>query len=217
LQAAVGKLEKERAEHNKNMQLKNDERKKTKAELEKRNQEFAKLQADKTKAFEEALAATKARDDEIEKLKQQIATLTDTNAKVVQNSQAKEKDLVTALNKIKEKIEPVDRDKFDLPKGKILSIDRTGTTTYVDLGSGDRVKPGLTFSIFTPGLDGKRNSKEPKGSLEIVSLDTRDKHLSLARITETRSPTRDPIQKNDLIYNPAWTPNMRQHVVIAGL
>src|SRR5262249_15647765 len=42
-------------------------------------------------------------------------------------------------------------------------------------------------------------------------------HLSEAKVTDVRNPTREPILAGDLLYNPAWSPNMREHVAIAGL
>ena len=69
--------------------------------------------------------------------------------------------------------------------------------------------------MFSRGADGKRSSREPKGSLEIV--EPISDHLSRAKITEVRNPSRDPILASDLLYNPAWSPNMREHVAIVGL
>src|SRR5262249_45220945 len=42
-------------------------------------------------------------------------------------------------------------------------------------------------------------------------------HLASARITDVKSPTRDPILTGDELYNPAWSPGLREHVAVAGL
>src|SRR5262249_6772937 len=56
--------------------------------------------------------------------------------------------------------------------------------------------------------------REGKATLEVVSV--LSDHVSQARITSWRDRERDPVLKGDLLFNPAWSPNMRQHVAIAG-
>jgi hypothetical protein len=42
-------------------------------------------------------------------------------------------------------------------------------------------------------------------------------HLSRARVTELSDPNREPILTGDLLLNPTWSPNLKQHVAVAGL
>lgn len=114
--------------------------------------------------------------------------------------------------KLEERIQQIDLLGYDQPKGKITNLDREAKTAYLNLGTADMVRPGLTFSVFSPGQY-KANAPR-KGSVEVVNVI--DKHLSLAKVTEVRSPTRDPLLSNDLLYNPTWTPGLREHVAIAG-
>src|SRR5207249_11854766 len=155
------------------------------------------------------------RDEEIDKLKNQIANTDASNKKALENLQRQLKDLELQRVKLQAQLKPIDWEQLDQPKGRIVRIDRTGATAHVDVGLADRAKPGLTFSVFSRGADGKRSSREPKGSLEIV--EPVSDHLSRAKITEVRNPSRDPILSSDLLYNPAWSPNMREHVAIVGL
>ena len=124
--------------------------------------------------------------------------------------------------KFEEKIPQIDIIAYDQPKGQITRLDRTGRTAYLNLGSADFAKPGLTFSVFSPGQ--YKANAERKGSVEIVQI--LDKHLSMAKVTEPdpasgnpkdiQKAARDPLLSNDLLYNPTWTPGLREHVAIAG-
>lgn len=96
---------------------------------------------------------------------------------------------------------------------KIVRMDNRGTM-YINLGSSDRVKPQLTFTVHGRGLDGRPNPQS-KGSIEVVSVV--GPHLSQARITSVKNSNRDPIVENDFVYNPSWNPNIKKHVAVAGI
>jgi hypothetical protein len=97
---------------------------------------------------------------------------------------------------------------------KIVRMDQRGTRPYINLGSADRVRPQLTFSIHSLGLDGKM-SPESKGTLEVVTI--LGDHLSQTRITGVKDPNKNPILEGDVLYNPLWNPSLKKHVAIAGL
>jgi hypothetical protein len=97
---------------------------------------------------------------------------------------------------------------------KIVKMDTRGTRPYINLGSGDHVKPQLTFSIHGVGLDGRPVSQS-KGTLEVVNVI--GDHLSQARITSVKDPNRDPILQGDILYNPSWNPQIQKHVALAGV
>jgi hypothetical protein len=97
---------------------------------------------------------------------------------------------------------------------KIVEMDRRGTNPYINLGSADRVKSQLTFSIHGISADGQINP-QPKGTLEVVNVI--NDHLSQTRITAVTDRNRDPILKGDVIYNPSWNPTIPKHVAIAGI
>jgi hypothetical protein len=112
----------------------------------------------------------------------------------------------------------------DLPKGKIVRVDATGTMPFINLGWADNLKTQVTFSIHGRGPDGKA-LPDPKGSLEVVRIV--GDHLAQTRIINLRDPYGDPVmpsrndpdmpgRSGDLIFNPAWSPHVKQHVAIAG-
>jgi hypothetical protein len=149
------------------------------------------------RATEDAKNETKKRDEEIAKLK------ADLKAEIERRK---------ILDAKYVKVNPLD---YQEPWGKIIRLERAGGMAYINLGSADKVKPQLTFSIATKGLDGKAAPGQRKGSLEVVRVV--DRNLSLAKITNVRDPFNDPIMTGDLLFNPAWSPNQHQHVAIAGI
>jgi len=96
----------------------------------------------------------------------------------------------------------------------ITSVNRGGDMPYIGLGSADGLRRQVTFSIFGKGVDG-RPLKEPKGKLEVIRIT--GEHSAQAQITELRDERRDPVLPGDFIYNPAWNPNLKQHVVLVGI
>jgi hypothetical protein len=122
---------------------------------------------------------------------------------------------------------------YEQPKGKIDAIDRESRFAYINIGASENVKPLLTFSVYSPGPEGKvdlykaegtqaevdkkRAAHEPvpKGTLEVVSI--LGPHSSKARITNVRDMNRDPIMRGDMIFNPIWSPNQNMHVAVTGL
>lgn len=112
-----------------------------------------------------------------------------------------------------DKVAGIDMLALDRPKGKITRLDHSGSIAYINLGRADNVQPGLTFAVFGPG-DSKGNA-QPKGKLEVVRVIA--SHQSMARVTETANPTRDPLIANDDLYNPSWMPGQHEHIAIAGM
>jgi len=97
---------------------------------------------------------------------------------------------------------------------RIVEIDRTGKSPYINLGRADKIAPQVTFSIHAVGPDGKLNPN-PKGTLEVVEV--RGEKMARTRITSIRNEKTDPIIKGDRLFNPTWDPYRRKRVAIAGL
>jgi len=167
------------------------------------------------KKLEDALPDNAKDKETIKKLQEDYAKLdAQYKAEIEKNKQA--------VAQLKERIGIVDLLAKEQPKGKIFRLDSGGRIAYLDLGAKDYIKPGLTFSIFSPGKyrlskydDVKGDEDTRKGTLEVIRVV--DDRSSEARITWTRNPVQDPILQGDLLYNPAWTPGQREHVAIAGI
>jgi hypothetical protein len=104
----------------------------------------------------------------------------------------------------------------EIAKGSIIKMDRVNNLAYVNLGRVDNVRPGVTFAVLPAGSTGKAAaSRERKGAIEIVEV--LEDHLSTAKILEAVNASRDPLLPGDLLFNPAWNPNQRTHVALAGI
>jgi hypothetical protein len=116
---------------------------------------------------------------------------------------------------LEEKLTPPDLLKFTEPKGKVVRLDPKGEVAWINVGSADNIRPNqdLTFSVFGAGQGGKADNIR-KGAIQVVDIVA--PHLSMAKITEVVDPGHYPIVTGDLLINPAWNPQARQHVAIAG-
>jgi hypothetical protein len=188
------------------------------------------IEAAKGEAQTTANAIGAEKDAKAEEYKKQVAEL-----QKQMEALAKENKLMDqALKKFADQNQVVNTLDSDQPKGHVSYIDKTGATPFIDLGSEDRVYEQLTFSVYGIGVDGKPISydladksgkvvmgtdgkplKEGKATVEIVSV--LGPHLSQVRVTSLRDGNRDPIMRGDLLYNPVWDPNLKQHVAIGGL
>jgi len=97
---------------------------------------------------------------------------------------------------------------------QVVYLDKTGAMPYINLGSRDRVRPQMTFSIHGVLPDGSLNPI-PKGTLEVVRIMRED--MSQAKITSTTDAKKDPILKGDRLFHATWDPDKKTRVVIAGL
>jgi hypothetical protein len=172
------------------------------------------------KGFEAQLKEIDNRGDkapkEFEDLRKQMADLNKQNQKLT-------KDLADARKTIKERGYEVAvaaaKAEVDVSRinpdnlAKIASINPGGDMPYINLGSADNLKRQATFSIYGKGIDGKP-LRDPKGKLEVIRIT--GPHMAQCRITELRDERRDPVLPGDFIYNPAWNPNLKQHVAIVG-
>ncbi|MFL5241274.1 MAG: hypothetical protein ACJ8FY_04140 [Gemmataceae bacterium] len=151
----------------------------------------------------EATAKTKgSSDEEVAKIKKENDRL----LKQIKQMDDKNKNLERQIPKIS-------RIDLDQPKAKVESLDKTGRVAYIDVGSADNARPQLTFRVVGTTPDGKPGKE--KGSLEITRVI--GAHQSQARITDVTDANREPVLAGDLLYNPAWSPNLQKHIAIAGI
>jgi hypothetical protein len=81
---------------------------------------------------------------------------------------------------------------------------------YISLGAKDRVKPGLTFAVYS-STRGIPESGKGKATIEVTSVfDT----TSEARVTSTTPG--DPIVENDIIANPVYDRRRQFNFAVAG-
>jgi len=96
------------------------------------------------------------------------------------------------------------------PDGKIMLIDDQTKIVHLNIGSDDRVYPGLTFSVYDKNMP---IPKDGKGKAEITVFDV-GKNISAARIT--RSEIKRPIILDDIVANLIWNSYKTNVFVVAG-
>jgi hypothetical protein len=116
--------------------------------------------------------------------------------------------------RLQDKLAPPNVEGFDRPKGRIVGIGPHSSNAYIDIGSADNVKPGLTFSVFGVGPDGKAE-RERKGTITVVRV--LQPHMSEGSIAEDAGAGKNPMLRGDFLFNPAWNSNLREHIAIAGI
>ena len=134
---------------------------------------------------------------------------------------ARIKELEGRLGELNDRLALLDKKQQEAPSGgkpiptdyKIVEMDRSGKEPFINLGTSDNVRPGLTFSIHGRGPDG-RPTPASKGTLEVINVV--NDHLSQAQVVSVKDADKDPILPGDYLYNPVFKPGGEQHVVIAG-
>jgi hypothetical protein len=200
--------------------------------------------AEKDKAIQAAhdriAAVTKDLDTRLTDEKTKMAA----EKKLIEQKVQEETDKLAEFRKeLKEKHEASAQVRFDEKSPKVLRADVNSDTVFIDVGEGDRVTPGLTFNVYERGPGGKP-SLSPKASIEVIG--TVGKGVSMARIKRVAKPeigrvkkdgnqatfeeeeywitdprdfwkNRNPIQKDDLLNNPAYSRDRVIHVFLAGM
>ncbi|MGL6073973.1 MAG: hypothetical protein ACRC8S_07415 [Fimbriiglobus sp.] len=123
------------------------------------------------------------------------------------------------------------QDPFEFEKhhGRITA--RKGNVVYIDLGSADRVRAGLTFTVQpsdTPerGIDSRKESRKnsdgklevtirTKGTIEVTEV--LGDHLSQGRVSGETDPIRESLMVGDTLYNAAWRKGSSERVALFGV
>jgi hypothetical protein len=112
----------------------------------------------------------------------------------------------TVLNAI-----PTD-DRVDSFDGRILSVNEIDRTVLVACGTTTGLRPGLQFSVFSPG-DPQPQLGDAKATVEVVAIESD----SLVRCRVRRDETRDPILPGDVVATSLWSPGAPLEVVVVGV
>jgi len=85
-------------------------------------------------------------------------------------------------------------DRVDSFDGRILSVNEIDRTVLVACGTTTGLRPGLQFSVFSPG-DPQPQLGDAKATVEVVAIESD----SLVRCRVRRDATRDPILPGDVV------------------
>ncbi len=198
-----------------------------KGELEDTQKGKKALQDDLAKIEGDYKALADKREQEFKKYRQELDALTkqiggdrkkanetkEDTEKQIAGLNRKLKELRTSYDRVSAEIKPVNLLDHAKSLGQVVAIGTEGDNVYINLGTSDNIQPQLTFSVFSNGSF--RANRSPKASIEVLAAV--QPHLSRAHITWLRDRGRDPIVPGDQLYNPAWSPNRKTHIAIAGL
>jgi hypothetical protein len=108
------------------------------------------------------------------------------------------------------------RDEYALRDATIIGIDSAENNVYLDIGSKQKVREGLTFEVFSEvnAIRPDPNTGEypgAKASLEVIKV---DRDSSVARIT--REKRGNPVVKGDVVANAVFDPNKQYTMLVYG-
>ena len=154
--------------------------------------------------LEDQLATTRA---SFEEVKEQM-----NNGFAVRDEQIEE--LTLANRRLTRELAQRDTGAFPTPDGKIVSLQRSSDTVYLDIGSRQNLRPGVTFSVYDKEKVGPTGGdfSALKGSIEVLSV---EENISEARITEVT--TIEPLSVGDVVFSPAWSPGRKSQFAFVGM
>ncbi|MDB4863592.1 MAG: hypothetical protein ACJZ8Y_08075 [Pirellulaceae bacterium] len=104
-------------------------------------------------------------------------------------------------------------ERFEIPDGKITSINEASGTVWINVGSSDDLKPLTTFSVYPKTQLGvMRGPEDIKGRIEVLKIIDGD--FAECRIVE--DSINDPILLGDQIYSPLWQRGISVHFALVG-
>ncbi len=158
---------------------------------------------------------TKARDEAKSEYANQIAEEKNKQASLVSANQGLS-GRVTELQKQLDAFRITPKDASLLVDGTIIDLAATKDQVFISLGTKDRVRPGMTFEVYSDATaimyDPKTDRQTPGyASVEIIKVgDT----TSTARVT--RKAPRKSIAKGDVIANAVYSPTYQYKFLVHG-
>lgn len=199
-----------------------------KKSLAKLNADYVNLQNQKQKAFLDLQTAFQAENKRVEDAEKKMQAAIEEREKRLTGLELEKKDLELSsarlkrekgeqdkeVNRLRGIQDPVNLLETGTARGKIVRLDRSGNLVWINLGSADNLRPQTRFSVFKDKGDGTPTG-ELKASLQVTDIS--GNHLARAQVTYVRDASRNPILPGDLLFNPTWSPSVREHVAIAGI
>jgi hypothetical protein len=95
------------------------------------------------------------------------------------------------------------------PEGHLLEVNPTSPHVIINLGSSDRVVPGLLFEVFQYD----RGQYVEKGMIEVVQVQAQ---IATCRVLSVKDPRKMPLSQNDYIGNPVFSTRRPKVFVVSG-
>ncbi len=122
----------------------------------------------------------------------------------------KQETYTTIIRELRDKVERKETI-LDHPDGYVTYVDYERGEVLVDVTRRQGARPQMVMTIFdsqSPGIP----TDKPKGTIMLTRV---GEQFSTAKIIETKSPI-DPIRVRDIVYSPAWSPNMPMRFALIG-
>jgi hypothetical protein len=170
--------------------------------------DLADFQIDRQTAAADYDTAIRKNRDALAAKDQQIANRdTEIQSATTRLSNQEEKNLVAQL-KARPKSE-----RFEIPDGKVTSVNEASGIVWINIGSRDRLKPITNFSVYpATQLGVMRGPGDIKAKIEVIKI--LDGQFAQCRIIE--DSINDPILIGDQIYSPLWQRGIQVHFALIG-
>lgn len=123
-------------------------------------------------------------------------------------------DLENVVDHLRDQLNELENLSFDRPDGKIVRVDNTTRTVWIDLGTADNLQKQVSFSVYTKAHHGVARGREDiKAKIEVTRI--RGPKLAEARIID--EDLRRPIQEGDPIHTPLWSRGMSPYYSFVGV
>lgn len=99
----------------------------------------------------------------------------------------------------------------EVPVGVVTHVDQRGRTVYVNLGTADGLRRGVSLTVYDQKHTDLSQAKS-KATIEVTK--TLEAHLAEARIV--RDMPSDPILPQDQLHSAAWRPGRSMEFALAG-
>ena len=103
-------------------------------------------------------------------------------------------------------------DQYENTQGEIRYVQDGGRVVTINLGSGDALRPGVTFGVIDRDETRLQDAKV-KATIQVTKL--MGKHQALARVV-ARPRISTPIIEGDYVYSPFWAPGRTVKIALAG-
>jgi hypothetical protein len=107
----------------------------------------------------------------------------------------------------------------DIKHGEVTRVDATTDSAFINLGSADYVRPGMSFSVLQT-YDRSQVTPEDalpkKASLAVVRVLGPKTSQCTIKYADDVNPTKDPVRSGDGLYKPGWKPGSPVRWALAG-
>jgi hypothetical protein len=188
-------------------------------------QKFAATAAQAQKAEQDAKLFAIA---DINKLRNDLKTTREKADEEIANLNVRNKRLEEALEGAKITIDKLKADQdarrvsillTDVKHGTVTRVDAATDTAFINLGSADFVRPGMSFSVLQSFDRSRYSVDQPlpkKASLTVAQVLGPKLSRATIQYADDVNPTKDPVRAGDALYKPGWRPGTPARWALVG-